>query len=270
VKLAVVPAARPTGARFSEPPVFRTCRSCGSESRAPGAGFTLIEVLVATLVFSLVLVTIYSTWLIIVRSTDGALRVTAEAQRARLAVRVVEQALNSAQLFQANAALYAFVADTSGQFSAVSFAANLPESFPGGGYFGAERMRRVTFLVEDGAAGSELRLYQNSILAPPDSDVSTIPIVLARDVSTFQLEFWDTRAGEYAAEWLQTNQLPQMVRLTLQFGGGNGRRSEPSEPIVRIARLPAQAVPAVISAGGGAPNQLAPPPPPPVQPPAGQ
>ena len=85
--------------------------------RTARRGFTLIEVVVATLVLSLILVSLYGTWQIIIRSTDRALQVTVNAQRARMAVRVVEEAVSAAQMFQANAGMYAFFADSSGQFS---------------------------------------------------------------------------------------------------------------------------------------------------------
>ncbi len=209
--------------------------------------FTIIEVVVATLVLSLILVSLYGTWQIILRSTDRALQVTVNAQRARMAVRVVEEAIGAAQLFQANPGMYAFIADNSGQFSALSFCANLSGSFPGGGYFGPERLRRVSFQVESGESGPELRLYQNSALAPADDDVAAIPIVLARNVDTFQLEFMDPRSLEYSADWRWTNQLPRMVRVTMGFGGGGGR---PSETVTRAILVSSITIPPG-SAGGG-------------------
>lgn len=212
--------------------------------------FTIIEVVVATLVLSLILASLYGTWQIILRSTDRALQVTVNAQRSRMAMRVVEEAIGAAQLFQANPAIYSFVADTSGQFSALSFCANLSESFPGGGYFGPERLRRVSFVVESGDSGPELRLYQNSALAPQDSDVATMPIVLARNVTAFQLEYLDPRSLEYAPEWRWTNQLPRMVRASMSFGGTATR---PAEVVSRAILISSSAVPA--GAAGGAPGQ---------------
>lgn len=215
--------------------------------RTARRGFTIIEVVVATLVLSLILVSLYGTWQIILRSTDRALQVTVNAQRARMAVRVVEEAVGAAQMFQANAGMYAFFADSSGQFSSLSFCANLPESFPGGGYFGAERLRRVNLIVESGDSGPELRLYQNSAHAPPDADVAAVPIVLARDVSAFQLEFMDPRTLEYAPEWRWTNQLPRMVRVSMGFGGGGSR---PPEVVTRSVLVSSTTVPPGAAGGG--------------------
>lgn len=219
--------------------------------------FTIIEVLVATLVLSMILVTLYGTWQIILRSTDHALRLTVDAQRARMAARVVEEALGAAQMFQSSPALYSFVTDTGGSFATLSLCANLPESFPGGGYFGSERLRRVSFFVEGGDEGPELRLYQNSALAPEDAADSAPPLVLARNVSAFQLEFWDPRAGEFQPEWRWTNQLPQLVRFTLGFGRTGGSRSTPAELVTRTVLISSQTVPA--AANGGPPRPGLPP-----------
>jgi type II secretory pathway pseudopilin PulG len=214
--------------------------------------FTIIEVLVATLVLSMILVSLYATWQIILRSTDHAVRLTVDAQRARMSMRVVEEALGAAQLFQSNPGLYSFIADTSGNFSAVSLCANLPESFPGGGYFGGERLRRISFTVESGDDGPELRLFQNSALAPADAEGSPPPLVLARNVSAFQLEFWDPRSGEFQPDWRWTNQLPRLVRVTLGFGTTGRGQGRPAELVTRTVLISSQTVPP--PAGGPAPG----------------
>jgi type II secretion system protein J len=211
--------------------------------------FTLIEVLVAMFIFSLVLISLYATWRVVVQSTGAALRLTAQAQRSRMAAQAVEQALTGAQLFQANAALYSFVADTSGSFGAISFASSLGESFPGSGFFNGERLRRVTFLVDD---QNQLVLRQNSLLAPADKDFETHPIVLAKEVNVFQLEFWDPRKGEYAPEWLLTNQLPLIVRVTLGFGRTDRGAKPPAQLVTRVVRIPSSAVPPLLQTGGPA------------------
>ena len=79
--------------------------------------------------------------------------------------------------FQGNAALYSFIADTSGPFAALSLASSLSGSFPGNGYFRGERLRRTTFIVDQ---DNQLVLRQNSLLAPDDRDFESYPIVLAK------------------------------------------------------------------------------------------
>ena len=223
---------------------MRTLPNSQRGSKA-GTGFTLIEVMVAMAVFSLVMLSLYSTWRIVMQSTSAALKLTARAQRVRIAAQSLEAAFMGAQLFQANAPLYSFLADTSGQNAAVSLASILSDGFPGSGFFQGERLRRVTFTVEN---GGDLVMRQNSLLAPVEGDVDSHPIVLVREVSAFQLEFWDLQRGEYVPEWLSTNRLPQVVRVTLGIGEAGRSGRQPVQRITRVIRIPSSAVAAGLQA----------------------
>ncbi len=219
---------------------------CG-RSPSPGSGasaFTLVELLVAIVVFGLVVSILYGTWTLVLRGNESALKLAGEAQRTRMAARTIEDALVSAVYFSQNPSHYSFNVDTSGKFAALSFVGHLGESFPGSGYFDGERVRRVTFLVESGKEGkSELKLYQNSMLAAGlEQDQGLYPLILARDVSQFTLDFFDPQKGEWLQEWIHTNQLPRIVRVTLGIGHGPRGSTVPDELICRIIRLPAVGV----------------------------
>jgi len=218
------------------------------------SGFTLIEVLVATFIFAIVLASLFGTWRVIARSTETALKLASEAQRTRVALQSLESALGAAQLFQANAPLYSFIADTSGNYAALSFVSTLPDSFPGSGYFGGQRLRRLTVQVEQSAeGGNDLILRQNAVLAPPEVELDTHPLVLARNVSLFQLEFWDRQKNEFAVEWLRTNLIPPAIRLTIGYGVASRFSREPSELVTRTVRLPDNVVGADLQGGSAAP-----------------
>lgn len=224
--------------------VDRSCRRIPNGRRA--AAFTLLEVLVALLVFTGVLATLFATWTIVMRSNAAALRLTAEAQRARMAIRTVEDAIVATEMVAGrNARHYSFEANTGGDFADLSLVGHLSESFPGSGFFGDERVRRVRFEVVD----SELIMRQNSMLAPKEEKNTGYPLVLARDVKLFQLEFWDIRRGDWAPEWLPTNQLPALIRVTL--GVGAPEKANPDQIVARVIRLPAAGIQPGLQ---GAPN----------------
>ncbi len=210
------------------------------ETKRGTAAFTVLEVMVAVFLFALVLTMLYSTWRLIFQSTNAAIRSTTDTQRARMAMRTVEEALVSATMFTGNPRLYFFQADTAGQFAAVSFAADLSDSFPNSGYFGGERVRRVSFYVP--SSGNDLVLEQTSLLANLEVGGEPSSIVLARDVSLFQMEFWDGQQRDFVNEWLSTNQLPVVVRVTLGFGHTRNS-SQPAQVVTRVVRLPTVAVP---------------------------
>jgi type II secretory pathway component PulJ len=238
-----------------------------------GGGFTLLEVMLALSILMMVLAVIYSTWNAILRAKQAADKAALQAQRSRIAVRALEDALEGVQVFQQNQPYYAFLADTSGQYAFLSVASRLPASFPGSGLFGDQTLRRVTFQVENGTNGQpQLVLRQYPLLLSTNAIEEAYPIVLATEVTDFLLEFWDARRGEWQAEWLYTNQLPPVVRFLVGVGQ---RRNDPSMPQavqVQTVALSANMVPFDLQGrpGGGRPppplgtNQ---PPPGPINPP---
>ena len=232
-------------------------------NRQPSSGtsrrsaFTLIEVMVAVLILGMVLASLYGTWRIILTSTEAALRITARAQRARMATATVEQALLSAMLSQNNIKLYSFFGGNSGSFSDISFVAALGDSFPGGGIFGEERVRRVEFLVQPGdRSGNDLVLRQHSIFDLPEKVGNPYPIVLAHDVTVFQFDYWDNRQRKFIDEWTggHTNELPQVVRLTMGFGSVGRFAQRPAEVVTRVIRVPSSAIPGNLQPGRGGPG----------------
>ena len=179
------------------------------------AAFTLIELLLAIGIFSMVLIAIYSSWSAILQGSRRGLTAAAEVQRTRVAVRALEEALGSAVLYADNAKYYAFFADTSGDFTYLSFVARLSDSFPGSGLFHGQPVRRVTFMVD---SEKNLKLTQMPILEACDQLEKPYTITLTPKVSTFAVEFFETRKREWIPEWTMTNQLPRMVRLAVDFG----------------------------------------------------
>ena len=224
--------------------------------KAPCAAFTLLEVLVALAIFAIVLSLLYGTWRILMQSSSAGLRLAANAQRQRNAIQAVQEALASAVLFAANARHYSFLADNEGGQSALSFVAHLAPSFPGSGFFEGEQVRRVTFTVEPDPDGRPaLYLRQNSILDQVADDPRTFPVLLAGDVSAFEVSFWDPRKSEFHPAWTQTNVLPAAVRISLAFGRRSTSSAPATEAVTRIVRLPSAGVASEAQAGvPGSPN----------------
>ncbi len=215
-------------------------------------GFTIIEIMVAMAIMALIVAAIYSSWTAIVRGTEAARKAAAAAQRSRIAMRTLQDALTSARLFTADYQYYAFEAEN-GDDASLSFVARLPESFPRSGRFGSFDVRRVTFSVESGPgfdSGRQLVLRQCPLLMDMDIDEKDHPIVLETGVKAFQLEFWDPTQNDWLDGWERTNQLPALVKITLQLGGNSPQSHQPLQTITRIVALPAMAVPAGVQTPG--------------------
>jgi hypothetical protein len=205
------------------------------------------------IIFGMVISSVYSTWRILMQSNASALQLAARAQRKRLAVQTIEEALSSAVFFAANATNYSFLGGSAGPFAELSFVAHLGSSFPGSGRFEGEKVRRLWFSVEPGPGGTaDLVMRQNSMLAPMDDLLVGFPIVLARDIHAFQLEFWDPQQQMFDIEWLQTNQLPALVRLSLALGANTPSGTAPPDLVSRLVRLPAVGVAGDAQLGVGA------------------
>jgi len=210
------------------------------------AGFTLIELMMAMAIFGLVLAAIYATWTLILKASKLGMVAAAQVQRERISVRLIEDALVSTRSFAADLQHYSFIAEN-GDDATLSFVARLPKSFPRSGKFGDFDVRRVTFSVENGPGSErELVLRQNPILMDVDVDEKEHPLVLAKGVNKLLFEFWDLRLKDWVDEWKQTNQLPKLVKVTVQFAEPNqrGSYSQKKEEVTRIVALPSVTVPA--------------------------
>ena len=229
----------------------------GSRGRSPHQeksrrAFTLIEIMVAIAIFMMVLAAIYSTWALVTRATMVGQSAAAQAQRERVALRTIEDALMCCQSFQASQQYYSFILQN-GNAPVLSFAARLPEIFPRNGKFGDFNLRRVTFSLEsDGefGGGQNLVLRQNPILMDMNEDEQRTPLILARNVRTFAVECWDTNQFEWVTEWENTNSIPPMIRVGLVMGGNTEKgKDAPEISIVRAFSMPSGMMPAIVQHG---------------------
>jgi type II secretion system protein J len=227
-------------------------------SRTAGA-FTLIEIMMAIAIFALLIAAVYSTWVVILKSAQVGQAAAARVQRERIAIRTLEDSLTCIQSFQASMKYYSFNV-TNGQQPGLSFVARVPDIFPRGGKFDSN-LRRLTFSVEATGGDSErdLVLRQNPILMDLDTDEQQIPLVLARNVTDFIVECWDTNALDWVDGWDSTNSLPPMVRITLALAlDSKGSQFNSAAPVLTTTReiaVPSGTLPATAQTGapgGGA------------------
>ena len=100
-------------------------------------------------------------------------------------------------------------------------------------------MRRVVFDVQKGPDNrDDLILTQYPILAVTSEQNPPKSITLARDVSAFVLEFWSPTEQDYLSEFLPTNDMPPMIRITLAIGHSANDASIPFDVIQRVVAPP--------------------------------
>ncbi len=224
--------------------------------------FTLIEIMVAVGVLGGLMVAIFASWHVIVRSSQIGITASVEAHRTRVAVRSLTDAMTSAIIYELNMPYYAFLTDTTESFAAFSLVSRLPSTFPGSGLFFDQPLRRVTFSVEPTNSMHQLIMRQNPILSPLDQGQEPYPMVLANNVGEFKMEFLDIQSGEWVPEWGFTNQMPAMIRFSLGFISPASGKVDENRIIKRIVQIPAGTVRAAwqrpVSPAGasGIPRQL--------------
>jgi DNA-binding ferritin-like protein (Dps family) len=186
---------------------------------------------------------VYTIWYGVISAAAAGNKAAAAAQRQRQAMQIVKEAVAGAQLFVANPKYYSFEVGEEGK-GELSFVARLSDTFPRSGKFGAAAMRRVLFTLEPGAdRNQQLVLRQQPILAEDlDEDEKTHPVVLAEQVRVFTVELWDTTAKDWTDKWIYTNQLPKLVRVSLQLGAAGYSKADASVMMTSIVALPTAGV----------------------------
>jgi len=180
------------------------------------SAFTLVEVMLALAIFSMVIAAIYGTWRAIIGATQAGQIAAADVQRQRVALRCIEQSLTYTEMFAANYSYYGFVAEN-GSSATLSFVSRLPKDFPRSGRFGDMQVRRVMFSLEPGEErGRDLVMRQSWVLAE-DFDIDELehPLRLMHNVKQMEMEFWDMQKEDWVDEWDQTNQVPRLIRVAI-------------------------------------------------------
>jgi prepilin-type N-terminal cleavage/methylation domain-containing protein len=226
-------------------------------TRKSSRAFTILEIMIAMFIFSLVLTAIYSIWHGIIRGTSSGLKAAAEVQRSRVAMRTLEQALLSSRVFTKNLRYYYFVSNEEGAGASITMTCRLPTDFLGMGFTDPNlRMRRVSIFTRPDPEGKDELVLSHVPLLIDTNAIGGEPysIVLARDVSRFELDFQDPRTFEWLSYWRYTNFMPKAVRVTLGLGKiGAGASAQSQDLVSRIIAMPAQNIAGLSGPAAGLP-----------------
>jgi len=229
--------------------------------------FTLIEIMVAVALFSLVVAAIYATFALVLRAAQVGQEAAAQAQRQRVVLRSIGDALMGIESFQASQQYYWFKLQNGGE-PYLNFVSRLPDTYPRDGKFvGAAggrdaSTRRVVFSLAAGEDGEkDLILQQKPLLMDMDDDEQKYPLVLAKNVKDFTIEWWGTNdmgRVDWFKDWddKQTNTIPQMLRVHLVLAAkaekGNFDNNSAADFVAtRIYTVPSEMMPVFVQRGTG-------------------
>lgn len=205
---------------------------------------------------------LYSTWVLVTRATIVGKTTAAQLQRERVAMSSIEDSLTCIQSHQASIDYYLFDVENGDQ-PILSFTAYLPDSFPRSGEFMGDtpdgssymdyHLRRLTFSLqpEDGQSSvKDLVLRQNPVMMDLSPEEQNTPLVLAKNVTDFLIECWDTNTMQWDTEWDATNIIPPLVRVTIAFGNnqnfGGAQVAGGAQVITREISFPSTTMPAMV------------------------
>jgi type II secretion system protein J len=219
--------------------------------------FTLLEVMIAMAILTVVVAAIYGT----LHAIMGAMRVSqivaTQVQQERMALRWIDQALTCAIRHEASLTNYYFLTPNE-ERNTLSFVARLPESFPRSGRFGYAPVRRLEFTLQRAEeGGNDLVLRQRLLMVDEfDVDEREHPLVLMHHVKEMTTEYWDMQQQEWTDDWTSSNQIPAKLKVTLSLE--NTKNSyEPNRELVQEVVPESVGVPAILQgqgfAAGGAP-----------------
>ena len=197
------------------------------------AAFTLVEAIVSVAVFSIVLAMVYGVFFSLARSTVAGAEATVEIQRQRIALKTIEDSLSGLVYYEQSKEQYSFLADTTiFEYPSISFVSRVPPDFLGNKEFGSQRLRRITFQVEDDEdLGRSLVMYQEALMQPINTQDIREPKrwVLGPNLDTFFFVFWSTINNEWVSEWTETNSVPSRLKFELAFKGSDGEEARIEE-----------------------------------------
>ena len=218
-------------------------------TKAARRGFTLVEVLLAVTILSLVITAVYSTWSAALMAWRRGGDASEVFQRQRIVMDTLTELAQSVVYFGASPSLYAVAGasrpnwgDTVSFFTASDVLLPPSEAIDAG-------MRRVTISMEQDDYGRKYLAIVNAPAVSLDETNITVALqahVLSMDVSGFYVRYLDPRDNAWYDKWEENNIIPLAMEFTVVFGEQGDRL--PPVVVTRAVDLPV--APFIAQTGG--------------------
>jgi len=204
-----------------------------------GSGFTLVEVLVAILIFSIVIFTLFSSFNAFILSSESVKQEVVQSERINSLFKRIRMDLESIYIlqlprfkkpqFSSTADPYSFVGkqETYGgqKFSYMTFTSLAHTPF---GYDQRSGVARICYYVEENENNSYDLFRADSLPPFPENMNSCSDPVLCRNISRFEVVYRDQNKDEYtswdsdAKEFEFT--IPASIDLKFTFGSSQAKK----------------------------------------------
>ena len=206
-------------ARFQTayPPIRRFVGS--SVRRRPAAAFTLLELLLALSIFSVVAAMAAAAFWSVTKSFNRSTELLEQLHYGEFAMDQLVASLRSAAWFSSKPEAFGFWLEPDGGTASwvSSGSAFLPPDSP---Y--RNGLHRLSVSVEriGRQHGLAVRVFSHLAEDPDPRDAD--PFLAAPNVRDFECEWYDFEDENWSHDWEQTNSLPKLVRLTLTMDKREG------------------------------------------------
>lgn len=223
---------------------FRRAAVCLTEAghaSATQAGFTLMEVLLAVAILSIVIAGVYGTFNTALNAWKRGTDATEVFQRQRIVMEALGELAQSTLFFAASPQLYAVIATKNpGLGDSVSFV-TASDAFLPPSEASAVGMRRVTISLEqDDYRRTYLAIVNQPALRPENQSAESLQAhVISTDVSGFYVRYRDGRNGIWGDTWDETSTPPSAMEFTVVFGKQGDRL--PPVVVTRAVDIPVAA-----------------------------
>ncbi len=191
--------------------------------RAPSrkAGFTLPEVITSVAIFSMVILMVYSCWATVLRATESSALAAESAQRERMAMKAIEEALDGASWYEARQE-DPLELDADAKFSRLKIIARVPPGFWGESALAKYPVRRIEFVTEPtDSDAAQLVMIQRPLLTDMDSGQAHRTVLLPK-VAEFNIVVQSSHPknpDQWETVWGLTNNgpggLPARARVSV-------------------------------------------------------
>ena len=173
-------------------------------------GFTLPEVITSVAIFSMVILMVYSCWATVLRATESSALAAESAQRERMAMKAIEEALDGASWYEARLE-DPLELDADIQFSRLKIISRVPPGFWGESALAKYPVRRIEFVTEStDSDAAQLVMIQRPLLTDMDSRQVHRTVLLPK-VEEFTIEVQPSRPknpDQWETAWGRTNRAP--------------------------------------------------------------
>jgi prepilin-type N-terminal cleavage/methylation domain-containing protein len=204
--------------------------------RAPH-GFTLMEVLLAVTILSLVMTVVYSTWHTAFAAWKRGQDTMETFQRQRVVMETLAELVKSIVFYGSQSELYQIIGEHQpGLGDSISFVTASDVSLPPGDTLAAGMRRVKLFMARDQSGAPVLAISNQPALEPEETDYTPAAHVLSTEVSGFFVRYRDPRDGVWREKWAEPTVVPAAVEFTLVFGHERGR--VPPVVVTRAIEIP--------------------------------